>query len=381
MLMYKCFFRIVRAHISTFLLYSAIFLIMGGTAAMLAGGQHGEFVRTSVNIGVVNRDNDHQITQALLSYLEGLHTIIPMDYELNALTDEVFFHRIRYALIIEENFGNDFTENNLGALWHINSPQNVAINNLIGRQIDSFLQTIQGYLTAGFGYDQAINLAKQDHEHKVTVLSSEGASFISRYFSSLIFMNFSFVIMVLGVTLIAFKEKDLANRHDVSPMTPRSRTIWLALAGGSFAYGLWILMMIPAFFLHHESLFTMRGALHMLNSFALVTLCACIAVLLAQVTKDVVVIMRIIVVFGLIATFTGSPFAPLDQVHVEVQAIARLTPSYWHAFSSQVLYGSFLGADVNMSDFWMGVSIQLGFAVAIFAISMVIGREKKQAGE
>jgi ABC-2 type transport system permease protein len=379
MLTYKCFFKIVKANISTFLLYSSIFIVMAVTTSMFASGQQGEFVRTSVNIGVVNRDADHQISQALISYLEELHTIVPMNDDIDVLTDKIFFNRIRYALIIDENFGVGFTANDTSGLWHITTPQNAAINILVGRQIDVFLQTIKGYLAAGFDYDQAIYLTKQDHKHTVTVLSSEENTFLSRYFSSLIFITFTIVVMSLSLTLMAFKEKDLANRLEVSPTTPRIRIIWFTLAGGSLAYGLWALMMIPAYFLHHESLFSFRGALHMLNSFVLVTVCVCIAILLTQVAKNEDVVVRITTLIGVLASITGGPFVNLEDLNITAQVASRFTPSFWHNYSTQVLYGSFLGAEVNMADFWMGIGIQLGFAAALFAVALLLGREKKQA--
>ena len=377
MLTYKCFFKIVKAHFATFLLYSSIFIVMAVVSGFIVSGQQGEFERTSVNIGVVNRDAGHQISEALISHLEELHTIVPMNDNLDLLKDEIFFNRIRYALIIDENFGAGFAANNTGELWHITAPQNVGINILVGRQIDVFLQTIKGYLAAGFDYDQAIYLTSQDLTHTATVISTEEATFVSRYFSSLIFICFTFVIMVLGLTLMVFKEKDIANRIEVSPTPRKTRILWLVLSGGSLAYGIWALMMIPAYFLHHESLFTFRGALHMLNSFVLVTMCACIAILLTEVAKSEFSVVRIVTVLGIIAAFTGSPFMPEDA-GIVVETFSRFTPSYWHANSNQVLYSSFLGAQVNMTDFWTGIVIQLGFAVAAFAVALVVGREKKQ---
>ena len=364
---------------STFLLYSSIFIVMAVVAGMFAGGQQGEFVRASFNIGVVNRDGAHQISQALISYLEGLHTVIPMDDDVNILKDEIFFNRIFYALIIDENFGADLAAGNTGELWHITTPQNIGINALVGRQIDSFVHTIRGYLAAGFDYDQAIYLSKQDHVNTVTVLTSEENFFISMYFSSLTFITFTLVVMSLSLTLMVFKEKDLASRLEVSPTPNKTRIFWFTLSGGSLAYGMWALMMIPAHFLHHESLFSVRGAMHMLNTFVLVTVCIGIAILLTEVAKNEDIVVRITTMIGVIASVTGGPFVDLEELAAPIRAIARFTPSFWNAQGNQLLFGSFLGTDVNMTDFWMSICIQLGFAAAFFAVALVIGREKKQA--
>ena len=379
MLTYKCFFKIVKAHINTFLLYSSIFIVMAVVGGLFAGGQQGELVRTSINLGVVNRDVGHPVSQALISYLENSHNIVPLYDDVNSLTDSVFFFHVAYALIIEENFGENFAANNTGVLRHLTTPELVGINVLIGRQIDGFLQTIQGYLAAGFDYNQAIYLSKLDHENTVTVISSEEGGFLSLYFSSLTFITFTLVILSLSLTIMVFKEKDLANRLEVSPTPRKTRILWFTASGASLAYGMWALMLIPAHFLHHESLLSARGMLHMLNSFVLVTVCISIAILLTESTKNADVVVRVTTVLGIIASVTGGPFVNVETLHPVIQVVSRFFPAFWNAQGNGILFSDFVGTEVNMADFWMGIGVQIAFAAALFAVALVIGREKKQA--
>ena len=378
MLTYKCFFKIVKAHMTTFLLYSSIFIVMAVVAGMFAGGQQGEFVRASVNIGVINRDS-HPISQALINHLAGQHNIIFMEDDVDKLTDELFFDRVRYAFIIDENFGAGLASGNTEQLYFITTPQNVGIDIIIGRQINTFVRTLKGYLAAGFDYSCAIVLTGQTLENEVTVIESDDIRFISRYFSSLTFISFTLIIMSLSLTMLVFKDKDLASRLDISPNPRRQKILWFTLAGGSLAYGMWVLMMLPAHFLHHESLFSARGSLHLLNSFVLVTVCIAIAILLTEVVRGEDKIVRITTVIGIIASMTGGPFVNLEETNVIVQTLARFTPSYWNAFNNNILYGAFLGTDINISDFWMGLGLQIGFAVVFFAAALITGRERTLA--
>ena len=378
MLTYKCFFKIVKANMTTFLLYSSIFIVMSVVAGMFAGGQQGEYIRWSGNIGVINRDS-HPVSYALIYQLGRQHNIILMEDDIEKLTDEIFFDRVRYAFVINENFGARLAAGYMEELNFITTPQNVGFDIIAGRQINTFLRVLKGYMAAGFDYSQAIALTAQTLENEVTVIQSDEIRFISRYFGSLTFISFTLVIMSLSLTMMVFKDKNLASRLYVSPNSKRTKILWFTLSGGSLAYGMWALMLLPAIFLHHEPLLSAGGALHMLNSFVLVTVCIAIAILLTETAKNEDVIVRVTTVIGIIASMTGGPFVNVEDTNIVVQTFARFTPSFWNAQNNDLLYGAFLGTDVNMADFWMNIVIQICFAAAFFAVALVIGREKTLA--
>ena len=376
---FKCFFKIIKGNINTLIMYTGLFIMMTLLIGVFFGGGLIGFERVSVNMGIVNRDN-HPISQGLLDYLETLHTLIPMEDEMADLEDAVFFLRVQYVLIIDENFGAEFVNNNGGGLNHLAAPNNLDLNIYINRQIDTFLQTVKGYLAVGFDYSEAINLAQEDQLQLVTLVSSnEEDTAISLYFSSLVYLFKSLIVMTLGFVLMVFREKDLASRLEVSPTTPRYRTLWLALASGSTALGMWVLVMIPAHFLHHESLFSSRGSLHMLNSLVLAIVCVCIGILLTRIVKNDEALVRITTLIAMLSGFTSGVFMPIEQMNDALQTASRFTPGFWYGQSNLILLNDVIGLDVNMSEFWVGIGIQLCFAAALFAIALVIGREKKQA--
>jgi len=347
-------------------------LLMG----VFFGGGLIRFERISVNIGVVNRDN-HPLSQGLLDYLETMHTLVPLEDDMTALEDTVFFMQARYVLIIEEGFGEDFTNNNGSGLWYIAAPQNLNINIYVRRQIDTFMQTVMAYLAVGFDYEEAVSLAQQDQLHLVDLHDSGEGISISLFFTSLVYLFKSLIVMTLGFVLMVFREKDLASRIEVSPMTPKTRTLWLSLACACTALGMWAIVMVPAYFLHHESLFSTRGLLHMLNALALAIVCACIGVLLTRIVKNDEALIRITTLIALLSGFASGAFMPTEQMNDMLRAAARFVPGYWYGHSNLTLVNDVIGREINMSDFWVGIVVQLCFAAALFAVALVVGREKK----
>jgi ABC-2 type transport system permease protein len=323
----------------------------------------------------VNRDN-HQLSEGLLDYLETMHNLIPMEDDIEVLENAVFSLQAQYILIIDEGFGEQFSENIGSGIWYISTPINLNLSIIIRRQIDNFLQTVMGYTAAGFEYDEAISLAKQDQSHLVTLLTTEGTT-VSMFFTALVYLFKSLIVMTLGFVLMVFREKDLASRLEVSPTSPSNRTLWLTIACASTALAMWLLVMIPAFFLHHESLFSPRGILHMLNSLVVAIVCVCIGVLLTRVVKSEEALVRICTLIAMLSGFTGGAFMQVDQMNEVLQTISRFVPAYWYGQSNLILLLDFMGFEVNMSEFWLGIGIQLCFAAALFAVALVIGREKE----
>lgn len=373
---FKCFFKIIKGNLTTLIMYTGIFIGMTLLMGIFFGGGIIRFERVSTNIAIVNRDN-HPISQGLLDYLESLHTLIPMEDDLSVLEDAVFFMKVRYALIIDENFGANFLNNGDSGLYHVAAPHNLELNIYINRQIDTYLQTLSAYLAAGFSYSEATLMTQQNQQQLVTLRPPDEGTAISLFFSSIVYLFKSLIVMTLGFVLMVFREKDLASRLEVSPTSPRYRTIWLSLACAGTALFMWVIVMIPAYFLHHESLFSTRGSLHMLNSFVLAIVCVCIGVLLTRIVKNADSLARFTTLIAILSGFCGGMFFPLEQMDDAIRTVARLTPSYWYGQSNLVLLNDAIGRYVNMNDYWMGIVMQLCFAAALFAIALVLGRERK----
>ena len=374
---FKCFFKVVYSNMSQTLIFTSIFIVIAIIMGAFGGGQDSMFERTSANIGIVNRDN-HSISSGLLEYLGNLHTLVPMENDMLALEDAIFFEQVRYVLIIDEGFGAKFAAGEEAFLWNIAAPHNNAISVFIERQIDVYMQTVRGYLAARFTYEQANYLAQHDLRQEVNIILPLGNLIPSRYFDAMVFIMISLIVTSLTPSLTVFKKEDLARRLEVSPETARSRTVSLTLGCICLTLIIWTLAMVPAYFLHHESLFSLRGGLHMLNSFILAFMCVGIAVLIMQFTDNINAVLGAATMLGICLGFSGGAFVPMEFMSEQMLAIAQFTPSFWYGQNNQLLIRALIDPYVNMPEYWLGIGIQLGFTAALFAIALALGGERKK---
>ena len=69
-------------------------------------------------------------------------------------------------------------------------------------------------------------------------------------------------------------------------------------------------------------------------------------------------------------------FVPQEMLSGSVLAFARFLPAYWYVRANDMICG--LGADAfSLSTVMMCIGIQVLFAAAIFAVSLIVKRQKK----
>ena len=373
---FKCFFKVVYANLTQTIVITGIFVVMAVLMGLFGGGQDSIFERTSANIGIVNRDR-HPISLGLLEYLETLHRLVPMEDDMLALEDAIFFEQVRYVLIIDEGFGANFASGDESFLWNIAAPHNNAVSVFIERQIDVYMQTIRGYLAARFTYEQAAYLTRHDLRQEVNIISAMGNLIPSRYFDAMVFIMLSMIVSSLAPALIVFKKADISRRLEASPEAPHSRTAALTLGSICLALIVWVMIMIPAHFLHHESLLSLRGGLHMLNSFVLASMCVAAAVLIVQLTDNMNVVIGATIMLSVTLGFASGAFVPIAIMSEQMLTIVQFTPAFWYGQNNLLLIEALLGP-IYMPDFWLGIGIQMGFTAALFAITLVLGSEREK---
>jgi len=115
----------------------------------------------------------------------------------------------------------------------------------------------------------------------------------------------------------------------------------------------------------------------MLNALVLAIVCVCIGVLLTRLVKNEDGLIRITTLIAFISGFTSGMFMPIDLMDDTVRMISRFTPGYWYGNNSRMLIYNVIGQELYMSEFWLGIVIQLCFAAALFAVALVLGRENR----
>jgi ABC-2 type transport system permease protein len=333
------------------------------------------FSPQSLNISVINRD-DHPISDALTEYLGDLHNLVPIEDDRVAMQDALFFWDTVYILIIDNGFGETFYNDPDSAVLTNMKAAEAAAGFYVDGQIDSYLLTLRAYLSAGFALERSLELTASTQAVNVHILETEltGASF---YFQVLPFALISLMVLALGQVLIVYKKDDLARRMDVSPTSALKRKSQVMTGCALCALLIWLFFIAGAYFLTPHSLTGTAGLLRILNSLVFSLVCVGLAFLIGQVVKKAIVLQAVAQILGLGMSFISGVFMPQEWLADSVLAIARFTPTYWYIRVHNMLNAVVPAIGVDMTNFLQGIAIQFGFAVALFAVALAFGREKR----
>ncbi|MCL2372757.1 MAG: ABC transporter permease [Defluviitaleaceae bacterium] len=371
---YKTFLKLIMANHVSLIIYIVVFV---GMVALFVefGGNEDEFAAASAPISVIMRDN-HPISNALLEHLNELHTVTVIEDSYRALEDDTFFNRAAMGLVIDQGFGQNFYNGNQ-YIRFVESPDAPGFTVFAIRQIDSFLQNLQMYLAAGVPQGQAIALVQQSINQRISVTMTMGNIIISPFFFFLVFIFVALITTAVSPALVTFKEKDRASRLSVSATSSRARLLGVIGACITFAIMVWAgLMVLGELFFHHETLLSQRGVLHMANALIFILVVSGIAMLMASITASKEALGGMTTLLSVLLSFTSGAFVPKEFMSDTMYRIAQFSPSYWFNHSNRVLYDSIAGTSIDMNAFGLGIVIQLAFALALFSVALLIGKEK-----
>jgi len=145
------------------------------------------------------------------------------------------------------------------------------------------------------------------------------------------------------------------------------------------AFLIWLVFIAGAYLLTPYSLTGTAGLLRILNSLVFAVVCVSLAFLIGQVVKKSIVLQAVAQILGLGMSFISGVFVPQEWLADSVLAIARFTPTYWYIRSNTMLDAVSSAIDVDMGSFLQSTGIQFGFAIALFAVALALGREKRAA--
>lgn len=383
---FKCFFKIAWVHRVSIFVYMGIFAVLSFMISTIYASEEAKAVNdisshdTSIAIAVIDRDGS-ELSKALTAYLNEKHELVDAVDNTEKLQDALFYRDVEYILFISDGFEkNIVNSSNNSLLENVKLPNSVS-GIYIDNQIERYVSTVKAYLNAGYDIPDIIALTETDLHLSTTIETYTEQSDIPAesgyYFQYLAYILMAVIISALGPVLIAFNGKDLAKRIESSSLTLRERNIQIALGCLFLSLFIWIIFIIIAILIYGNEVFSVVGALRILNIFAYLAVSVGIAFLLGQFMKTTSALGAVNNAVSLGMSFLCGIFVQQNLLGPGVLSIAKFFPAYWYIRSNDILlYVTELNT-VNRKIFTEGLVIQIGFAAAIFAVALVISRQKK----
>ena len=306
-----------------------------------------------------------------------------------SIQDAAAEDRASYVLVIPAGYGDALmdaaaTGGEVPALETVVSYQSSA-GTLMDLSVRGYLQSAYGFAaTVASSQADVVRLASdaaaEKSETTITTATEPLTSWLLYYFQFSTYPIFASVTMVVAVLMNSLNERDVRMRSLAAPITSAHRSLQTFLACCVMGLIAWAWICLMGFALNDGAAAIATAPVQValmcgsLLAYALVSVTA--GFLVGQLAVSEMAANAISNVAGMALSFLGGGWVQLALMPAAVQQAARFFPSYWctAAVSDAFLLTGVSGTSVA------GVLGEIGvvclFAVAIFAVSLVVGRAK-----
>ena len=386
MQVYKAYFKIIKKNIGQLSIYLIIFLLFAIIFGKVSTSpKDTDFESTKVNISIINKDENSKLISGLTDYLKENANIVDVGTSKEDLQDALFFREAEYIITIPKGFTKEILKGNkdinIEKTVIPNSTSEIYMDNLINR----YLNTVKMYTSTIDNISQAklVSNVNKDLSHTTDVKIKTYDNDYSTNASCANYYNFfaysMFAVLILGISLvmISFNNKDLKRRNLASSLSMKNMNIQMVFANITYALVVWFVMIIASFIMFKNYMFTINGLLSLLNSFVFTLAALSISILISNLVTSRNALSAVVNVIALGSCFISGVFVPQQYLGDTVLSIAKFNPTYWYVKANDDIAILVNYSNENMRPIFMSMIIVLGFALAVYAVTLVVIKQKR----
>ena len=386
MQVYKAYFKIIKKNIGQLSIYLIIFLLFAIIFGKVSTSpKDTDFESTKVNISIINKDENSKLISGLTDYLKENANIVDVGTSKEDLQDALFFREAEYIITIPKGFTKEILKGNkdinIEKTVIPNSTSEIYMDNLINR----YLNTVKMYTSTIDNISQAklVSNVNKDLSHTTDVKIKTYDNDYSNNASCANYYNFfaysMFAVLILGISLvmISFNNKDLKRRNLASSLSMKNMNIQMVFANITYALVVWFVMIIASFIMFKNYMFTINGLLSLLNSFVFTLAALSISILISNLVTSRNALSAVVNVIALGSCFISGVFVPQQYLGDKVLSIAKFNPTYWYVKANDDIAILVNYSNENMRPIFMSMIIVLGFALAVYAVTLVVIKQKR----
>lgn len=386
MQVYKAYFKIIKKNIGQLSIYLIIFLLFAIIFGKVSTSpKDTDFESTKVNISIINKDENSKLISGLTDYLKENANIVDVGTSKEDLQDALFFREAEYIITIPKGFTKEILKGNkdinIEKTVIPNSTSEIYMDNLINR----YLNTVKMYTSTIDNISQAklVSNVNKDLSHTTDVKIKTYDNDYSNNASCANYYNFfaysMFAVLILGISLvmISFNNKDLKRRNLASSLSMKNMNIQMVFANITYAVVVWFVMIIASFIMFKNYMFTINGLLSLLNSFVFTLAALSISILISNLVTSRNALSAVVNVIALGSCFISGVFVPQQYLGDTVLSIAKFNPTYWYVKANDDIAILVNYSNENMRPIFMSMIIVLGFALAVYAVTLVVIKQKR----
>ena len=385
MQVFKAYFKIIKKNLPMLILYLVIFLSVAiGITASNRTQEMTSFSTAKSDLALINDDKASDLSKGLVTYIEQNANLVDVGEDTEKLKDALFYEKIDYILRIPEGFSQAFMAGN-----DVQLEQTKGIDQTAGIQLEMllnrFLNTASLYARHGNNLTQAEVIEKTIKdlsletpvEMKTFDSGLSDADLIAYFFNYASYSTIIILIFGISTFMLVFNKSFIKQRTMCSPLSSNQMVAQRLMGDLVLAVCLWLITTICGFLVHGDALLSVNGALWILNLLIFSLVCLSISFLIGSLIKNKNSLSAVANTVGLGSSFLCGAFVPQYLLGESVLSVARFIPTYWYIRGNNLIAGLNTFNSETLGPVLMTFVIQIGFIVAIIAVSMVINKQRR----
>jgi len=385
MQVFKAYFKIIRKHIMSIMIYLIIFVVIAMivTTMMSGAAPSSTYSESKGDMVIFDRDNT-ELSKGLRDYLSENAVLVDIPDDTQELEDALFYEKVDCVLRIPQGFTASLLNGQGNAALEKTARPGTTGSVYVGFLIERYLQMAELYVKNAPGLAEAEIVANVAKDLKNTAsidmrtYNRQTANDVIPYYFR--FMAYTLLaVLLMGVTtfMMAFHEKNRYNRILCSPLKPVSINIQIALGNLTYTLAAWALMIAAVFIFYGNGNVTPGTLLLCLNSLIFAMAGLSIGFLAGKFVKSPGVQAAVTNVLALGLSFLSGVFVGQELLGKTVLDIASFTPVYWYVKAVNDITATVNFTAQNLTPIVNSMLIQMGFAVALLVIALAISKQKR----
>lgn len=363
MIVFKNYFKILKSHKKSLMLYTIIFLVLMFIFAE-SGDPVDKFTTTKLPIYVKDESNT-EISKAVVNFVDKNHILVDVDEDM--LDDKLFYEEIVCAIDIPK----DFEKNRMLKFKEV---YNDSFTLFAKNDLNSYLNQIEAFENAGFSTNDAIknteaNFAKEI-DVKVNSISKNYKKDSPYYFQMMAYVIMSQIILVVGTINLTYNKEMTKKRNLISPMKKSSQDLQLILGHIVSGLGIWLIYVVLYCIYFKDFSFSRQVRQMMANALLFTATIVCFAVLVSKLAKKENTITGVMNVFSLGSSFLTGIFVPQELLGDFATKIGKIFPAFYYVSNIRDIMSKADYSFINKNSL-----ILIGFSLG-FIILTIIAKPK-----
>lgn len=388
MQVFRTYFKLLKSQLISIIMYAVIFLtITIAISVAIIGSDEGSFQIKEVPIAVMNRDGENALIQGMLEYLDQYVDYYDIEDTEEARKDALFFRRVLYIMEIPEGFTEDLLAGREVKILKVSVPDAAEVVS-VDNAINNYLNKATVYLkhvpdTNPEDLNEYI-LSNRNKNTEVTFVTKQSKKDINanefnrNYYNYLAYVLLAAFISGVSSVMVSFHNVDIRRRQNASPVSVRSMNMQLILANFVFVIVYLALFLVAGYIVNPFRFINRHLLLYVINAIVFTVTALSISYLIGITVKNKNAVSALSTVISLSFSFLSGVFVDQQFLGKAVQKVASFMPTYWYVRANNEINAVSSLSMSNLSDVFLYLAIELGFAVVIFAIAMVVSKRKQQ---